>query len=348
MKKLYTTLLCALALISTNTNAQVQLLPSCNPPAELLAAYDDEIRMMAFNAAWYLQHPDTGNIQLSQGLYDLVADGMAAIYNSGMPAADSIFNKLCVHNKYGSDFFEKRLHILFNPTHSWTSAWQNGQTITGNTAIDNLFAEHELEVDQSQNIMGSNTVFVKSPKVINVFALENALKQIQGIYRVEYYSFIGVYPESFVSMIPDGNNRNYTFKLVWLEQNTGWGGGLGIYTWKFAVNNNCHVTHLSSSLFRDPNTIPLPAPQNCNLFLSSSENIPEPLIQLFPNPTSGTVHIQTEAPLTNLRLFNATGSCVHQQPNGVELNMSHLPTGLYYFSGTDARGKVHTQRLVKN
>ena len=81
MKKIYVALLCAFALLSTNTKAQAQLLQSCNPPAELLAAYDDEIRMMAISYAWDTHHPDTAQIQVSPALYDFVADGLAAIYN---------------------------------------------------------------------------------------------------------------------------------------------------------------------------------------------------------------------------------------------------------------------------
>ena len=125
-------------------------------------------------------------------------------------------------------------------------------------------------------------------------------------------------------------------------------GGLGVYTWNFKVDANCNVVNLGSSIYKDYQVMPLPTPQNCNLFLTAAETISSPLIQLFPNPTSGTVHIQTKTPLSGLKLYNATGSCVLQQPTGAEMNISHLPTGLYYFSGTDAQGKMHTQRLVKN
>jgi subtilisin family serine protease len=94
-----------------------------------------------------------------------------------------------------------------------------------------------------------------------------------------------------------------------------------------------------------------------NLFLYSNENptatafTKELLFDVFPNPTTGQVHValQQAEPGAVLRVFSITGSLVHQVELGAQtgqtLGLDFLPSGLYTIQ-LSANNGVGSRRLV--
>lgn len=84
-------------------------------------------------------------------------------------------------------------------------------------------------------------------------------------------------------------------------------------------------------------------------------DVPEPL-RIFPNPTSGLVHVewvQEAGPIT-LSLVDGVGKTIITQnasnPAGInafDLDLSKLPAGIYFARLHDEKGWVRTQRFVK-
>ena len=82
----------------------------------------------------------------------------------------------------------------------------------------------------------------------------------------------------------------------------------------------------------------------------NSMGVPDPLsqvgVQMFPNPTKGTVHIQgiTSA---EVLVYDAHGQCVKTIHNTNEIPLSDLPKGVYLIKAVLADGKVYTDKVVK-
>ena len=77
-------------------------------------------------------------------------------------------------------------------------------------------------------------------------------------------------------------------------------------------------------------------------------------LELFPNPTSGQLHIQYQTPtgsLLNARLWSITGSLIQDwqtQPSGAVLDCTELAAGIYLLDLRDAQtGEKTIARFVK-
>lgn len=81
--------------------------------------------------------------------------------------------------------------------------------------------------------------------------------------------------------------------------------------------------------------------------LSTTEHT-SPNIEIFPNPATDVVTINSEYKITELLIFDMTGRAVHAQPNNsltVELNVSEFESGSYFIQVTTNSG-IYTQKLV--
>src|SRR5689334_20979117 len=92
-------ILLIIALFAFTANAQVT--SSCDVPPQLDAAYHKDAVQLATNYLDQAQGPDTIYVHPPQYLMDDIKGGLAAIVNSGLPEADSVFNLYCVHNING-------------------------------------------------------------------------------------------------------------------------------------------------------------------------------------------------------------------------------------------------------
>lgn len=81
--------------------------------------------------------------------------------------------------------------------------------------------------------------------------------------------------------------------------------------------------------------------------LSTPEISPEPLIQVYPNPTDGIIHISSGIK-NAYELFHISGIPVKKGiiAGQVTLDCSGLPSGIYFLRFRDDTGKTHTQKIV--
>ncbi|GEM_PF-3098372 len=68
-----------------------------------------------------------------------------------------------------------------------------------------------------------------------------------------------------------------------------------------------------------------------------------------PNPTSSFVSITSTVPLTDLRIFHATGGLIYRRTLNAEtqlsVDVSQLPPGIYHITGSADQGLL-TDRLI--
>lgn len=82
---------------------------------------------------------------------------------------------------------------------------------------------------------------------------------------------------------------------------------------------------------------------------ASTMDVEKNAVQIFPNPVRDVLKIEAKHPIENIELYNVNGQKVSfSTPNlpKTEINMSHLPAGIYILKST-IQGKVTTQKVVK-
>jgi len=89
---------------------------------------------------------------------------------------------------------------------------------------------------------------------------------------------------------------------------------------------------------------------NGNGILLNQQNFEIPEVNIFPNPTSNNLYIQTDDPISHLALFDIYGKKVLEQKtafsNNQELIISNLPTGVYFLK-INFDGKEVVRKIVK-
>ena len=70
------------------------------------------------------------------------------------------------------------------------------------------------------------------------------------------------------------------------------------------------------------------------------------LTTIYPNPTSGILHIQSKTPIQKMMLVDITGRKLVETSNST-LNISNLPKGVYLLQIQLENGKMETKKIVK-
>lgn len=69
---------------------------------------------------------------------------------------------------------------------------------------------------------------------------------------------------------------------------------------------------------------------------------------IYPNPTTGTLNINSKSQISNLEIYNNVGQKVLSNNNKKSIDVSSLSTGLYFIKIKDANGALETKKFVKN
>ena len=81
--------------------------------------------------------------------------------------------------------------------------------------------------------------------------------------------------------------------------------------------------------------------------ISSTQTIAREQIQIFPNPVSDVLTIQSDLPRKQVRIFSPTGQLMLKDTSGkTDLDVSTLPTGMYFLEISNGSDRW-TERFVK-
>ncbi len=74
-----------------------------------------------------------------------------------------------------------------------------------------------------------------------------------------------------------------------------------------------------------------------------------PTFQLYPNPTNGTLNIDSESRIKEINIFNVLGQKVKTfAPGEKEMRLGDLPKGIYFMSVADFTGAAQIKKFVLN
>ncbi len=85
--------------------------------------------------------------------------------------------------------------------------------------------------------------------------------------------------------------------------------------------------------------------ENCDLGVNE---VLDTKISIYPNPTSNYIIIDSEYPIESIKFYSIQGKLVLKENNLTSrVNISHLPTGVYFIKIETYKGSVF-KRLLKN
>ncbi|MAM27705.1 MAG: hypothetical protein CMC13_01685 [Flavobacteriaceae bacterium] len=70
-------------------------------------------------------------------------------------------------------------------------------------------------------------------------------------------------------------------------------------------------------------------------------------INMYPNPTSSIVYLNTNEPLASIVMHNVLGTKIKSFPATSQFDISEVPSGLYFFKIKTVSGMVSTQKIIK-
>lgn len=73
----------------------------------------------------------------------------------------------------------------------------------------------------------------------------------------------------------------------------------------------------------------------------------ESIVEIYPNPTSGIVNIQSEKNIKQIQLISVEGKIVRKYKNENQLNIQDLPKGVYVLKVQLENGKMEVKKLIK-
>lgn len=85
-----------------------------------------------------------------------------------------------------------------------------------------------------------------------------------------------------------------------------------------------------------------------NQLLSVDPILAEPTLKLYPNPTSGILHIDTSKNIQHIQLISFEGKILRKYDFAEYLNMEDLPTGVYLFKLQLDNGRTIVKKVIKN
>ena len=80
--------------------------------------------------------------------------------------------------------------------------------------------------------------------------------------------------------------------------------------------------------------------------LALDEQIIQPDITIYPNPTSSTIHFSTPH-LKHIAIYNTAGSLMYSQEQGSPISIEHFEKGIYLVRMTAKNGQTITKRVQK-
>lgn len=82
---------------------------------------------------------------------------------------------------------------------------------------------------------------------------------------------------------------------------------------------------------------------------ASTDLITNQAVQVFPNPASSTLHVQGVRPNSTIQLISPIGTVVYEEQNKSSnsiVNITELPTGVYWLSVSDSNNTITTRMIT--
>lgn len=322
--------------------ASAQIPSDCTIPSVLREAYERDVAGLAIERLQDQGGPNSELIKIPDIVTDSILAGMAAIFDLAgtLPEADSVFNRYCVHDNFGS-LASFGFLVGVDTDSPIAQAWSEGNTLTGNAILDTLLTTYGFTL---QNYFSFGAAAFTTDRYLNLFALADSITaSVPGILYGEPDYLIGGAGQIHYSIDSEGH-QFYDFSYEW---NDCFDGCDNFYTWSFQVTPDCEVLFLGTNQGGVFGLEELPAPTDCMLTTGTENLIAYPRFQLFPNPA--TESLRWRAALApeqgSWRIYNAQGQLLRQGDWSLqEIDLRTWNAGSYWLQAFDEQGQFLFQR----
>ena len=87
---------------------------------------------------------------------------------------------------------------------------------------------------------------------------------------------------------------------------------------------------------------------NAPMTTSSTTTSFSPKVEIFPNPASDQLNIETNEASFTFSIWTLNGQLMYQSSNEKVINIAHLPSGLYLTKFTDSNSQSSIKKVVIN
>lgn len=308
--------------------SQAQIPSSCSSPLVLQTAYDADVKHLALQRIFANTVPvDTilikyrDSITVPQFVQEPIWEGLSAIFNlTAVPERDSVFDKYCIHQQVS--YVYHSIYVGVDTSYSWTHQWQNLNTTTGITSLDNLLSTYGFTVTYFSSF-GGNYARLTTNQNINVLPLCDSIETFNGVLYSEPDFYAGDGDE--ITYIVSGSDRLYYFTLGLGDC---YSGCTEFHTYKFRVFQDCSVEYIGTF----STATYFPPLLNCNI-TSGIDDVKSGRFFIYPNPVKDYLYIETNyMNEVNFEILNIYGQIlktgVFTEKSKIALNT--ITAGIYF------------------
>lgn len=322
---------------------KAQITSFCIVPPALQTHYDADVKHLALKRIYDQNSPYKDSITIPQNYQDTISQGLAAIFNlTTVIQRDSVFDKYCIHQDV-SYFVYHQIYVGIDPAYSWTQQWQNLNTITGITSLDNLLSTYGFTVT-GFSTSGGNYATLTTTQNINVKPLCDSIQTFAGVLYSEPNYPAGDGNKIAYSKV--GTDRFYDFTVGYGDCPS---GCIGSHTFKFKVYDNCSVDYLGIIDVYYPSAIP--APTNCNI-TTDIKRIESNKFNIYPNPTEDFINVEAGNMFDkNYSVYNIFGQTLlsGKFTKEIKISLKDISTGIYFIRIEENINKEYSDyRFIKN
>jgi len=86
---------------------------------------------------------------------------------------------------------------------------------------------------------------------------------------------------------------------------------------------------------------------NCNISTPVKESYFDPQIEIYPNPVSSDLFIESTLQFQKISLFDTSGNLINSFENQNQIDMSKYEAGIYIIHIEDEQGRVYSRKILK-
>jgi len=172
-------------------------------------------------------------------------ESLIRVYNAtSLAERDSVVSLYDIHAvRAVPDVVLHEVIVAVDTSKTWVHAWREGQRLTGNSEIDGLMQQFDLQLDTYMQSLGASAfVVLCAPDPLNIKALATRFEAIDGVVYAE--------PNGWIGWGNDIVTHDFHLDRVILDYSFGWGdcpsGCIYRRYWRFQVYHDDRVVFLGS------------------------------------------------------------------------------------------------------
>lgn len=149
-------------------------------PHSILALYEIDASRLTVRMMLALGGAAAAGIELPADLTASLTNGLIAIYlDDDLASVDSVGDMFSIHTFPYLSLYE--IIISADSSRSFMRAWAAGERLTGQSTIDDLMIEHDLQLGRYSHYTWDHIAVLQSGRPLNVTALASRFSSIAGV-----------------------------------------------------------------------------------------------------------------------------------------------------------------------